>query len=216
MKAEYITHMGSDLMVVNAARVSFNKHKTEIDEKDIKLIGYLARNNHWTPFAHPQVTFRISVPIFVANQLKRHQIGLALNEVSRRYVDDEPEFYVPNDWRKRAENKKQGSGDNFNDDSIESSYFDQVIDGIHDKVRSSYRELIDKGVAPEQARMILPQTMETSWYWTGSLAAFARICKQRLDPHAQEETRQVAEMISVKMAELFPYSWEALVLDGLQ
>jgi len=216
MKAEYIKHMGDDLMVVNAARVSFDKQSSwdyipadpeigkqpliqrkVLKEKDVKLIKYLARNNHWTPFAHPQVTMRITVPIFVANQLKRHQVGFTLNEVSRRYVDSKPEFYTPEKWYGRPENSiKQGSSSEYtlNKDLDFAIYWQDKF------IKFTYQDFLDlaievytsllqvNNIAPEMARMILPQSMYTSWYWTGSLAAWARLCVQRLDSHAQKET----------------------------
>lgn len=210
MQVDYIDHMGSDLTVVNAARVSFDKHHDEFDtEKDTKLIGYLAKHGHWTPFAHCQAQFRIEAPIFVANQLKRHQIGYALNEVSRRYVDDEPTFEHLV-WRKRPDASiKQGSGEEFHrsDQAVLNYHAEQV----EQHALRAYKNLLDEGVAPEQARSVLPQSMHTSWYWTGSLYAWANMCNQRLDSHAQGETRVVAAMVFTEMAKLFPISWEALM-----
>lgn len=195
--------MGDDLRVANAARVSFAKESEEFNDKDAKLINYLAKHGHWSPFSHCFLTFRIKAPIFVARQLQKHQVGLAWNEVSRRYVDSEPEFYVPDGWRKRAENVKQGSGD-------------EVVEGISNGSVNRwclevYRNMLEDGVCPEQARMVLPQSMMTEWYWSGSLYAFARVCKQRLDPHAQLETRQVAGQIGSICADKFPTSWDALM-----
>ena len=206
--------MGDDLSVVNAARVSFAKESeweytgellnSELAEKDQKLIGYLAKHNHWTPFAHAFLSFRIKAPIFVARQLVKHQVGLAWNETSRRYVDDEPEFYLPDVWRKRAENVKQGSSDEAVED----------LPNIKHPLKlclSLYEDLLAKGVAPEQARMVLPQNTMTEWIWSGSLAAFARVCKLRLDPHAQKETQEIAEMINERVPAGFVHSWEALL-----
>ena len=233
MEVEYIDHMGDDITVVNAARVSFSKESNFIidgdpdaewrfvlPDDDKKLLSYLARHNHWTPFSHPQATFRIKAPIFVARQLFKHKIGMTENEVSRRYVDEEPEFYCPDTWRQRAPNVKQGSSNEpvlglyqyTTNDGI-PVYVDlsQVYKNFLDSAVELYTEMIIGGVAPEQARMVLPQSMYTEWYWTGSLASFARICKQRLDSHAQAETREIAEKISEKMKTLFPYSWEVLV-----
>lgn len=210
MKVDYIDHMGSDLRVVNAARVSFDKQHSEFDtDKDTKLINYLATHDHWTPFAHCMATFRITAPIFVSNQLKRHQIGFALNEVSRRYVDDTPTFERLA-WRARPDASiKQGSGGELPAEVQEE--IDKEIERNNANDVEWYNWLLGKGVAPEQARAVLPQSMHTSWIWTGSLMAWARLCKQRLDSHAQGETRQVAEAIAVQMAELFPVSWAALV-----
>lgn len=209
MKAELVEFMGSDLTVVNAARVSMDKHHSRFTDGDAKLIAYLAAHEHWTPFAHPQATFRITAPIFVANQLKRHQIGFALNEVSRRYVDSEPTFEALV-WRARpASNIKQGSGGEL--PAVDQAVLAEIQKLAEERAVKSYRILLDKGVAPEQARAVLPQSMHTSWYWTGSLYAWARLCRQRLDSHAQGETRQVAELIAEEMGTFFPVSWKALM-----
>lgn len=215
MKVDLIDHMGSDITVCNAARVSFGKQTSyredadgwHMDEADERLINYLARHNHWSPFAHPQVTFRIKAPIFVARQLQKHQIGLAWNEVSRRYVDSEPEFYVPETWRKRAENLKQGSGG----DIEAKEHLNGAYSGIIGRALGNYQGLLDQGVCPEQARMVLPQSMMTEWYWTGSLAAFSRVVRQRTDSHSQRETQEVARQLEEHMARLFPVSWKALM-----
>ena len=216
MQVTLIDHMGSDLSVVNAARVSFDKQSSyeyvgiaeeALSERDAKLIRYLARHNHWTPFGHCFASFRVKAPIFVARQLGKHQVGLVWNEVSRRYVDSEPEFYVPSEWRKRAENVKQGSSDErVTDSDVGFVYMD-----VMQLALNGYKILLQEGVAPEIARSILPQSMYTEWVWSGSLAAFARVCKLRLDPHTQKETRDVAEMIDAEMRRLFPVSWEALM-----
>lgn len=217
MKVEYIEHLGSDLTVVNAARVSFDKHTETLTDKDERLIQYLAKHNHWTPFAHPQIQLRLTVPIFIANQLKRHQIGFALNEVSRRYVDDDPKFFVPEQWRGRPDGSiKQGSSEAV----IKNIGFNPRWPWLNQTVeyedllmlnQAYYTHLIQIGVAPEMARMILPQSMYTSWYWTGSLAAWARLCQQRLDAHAQVESQQIAQQISDIIQPLFPISWTVLV-----
>ena len=208
-EVELINFMGTDLTVVNAARVSFARHKTKLDDKDRGLISYLARNQHWTPFAHPQAQFRITVPIFVAAQLKRHVVGFALNEVSRRYVYDAPEF-CSLDWREKPEGSiKQGSGGTIQ--GPKRWGLDQDKRRVESLASEVYEDMLEQGAAPEQARAILPQTMFTSWYWTGSLYAWANLCRQRLDSHAQAETRRVAEKIQESMLELFPVSWKALV-----
>ena len=212
MNVELIDSMGSDLTVVNAARVSFNKHHEEVTSGDEKLIGYLAEHGHWTPFGHPQLQFRISAPIFVARQLVKHQVGLVWNEVSRRYVDYPPTFDIPVQWRDRPRNRKQGSGITLiqlSDDEIAE------INYIHNASSKMYEHLIDIGVAPEQARAILPQDMITEWYWTGSLAAFARVCTLRLSEDSQDETRQVAQKLSEFIKDLFPISWKYLVGDRI-
>ena len=210
MQVDLIDHMGSDLTVVNAARVSCDKHHAEFDEvADTRLIDYLARNGHWTPFAHPQVQLRVTCALFVAAQLKRHVVGASLNEVSRRYVDDEP-YFEPLVWRRRPDKSiKQGSGGEVSE--MEQALFDQVALKAIKAAQSAYRELLGSGVAPEQARSILPQNMHTSWYWTGSLYFWANLCRQRLHPHAQKETRDVALEIQDRVRPLFPVSWEKLM-----
>lgn len=217
MSVELVDHMGSDLSVVNAARVSFAKESDwdysrdsigELSEKDCKLINYLAKHNHWTPFAHAFLSFRIKAPIFVARQLVKHTVGLSWNEVSRRYVDDEPEFWLPEKLRGRPEgNIKQGSGENFYDDSWPQGEIATITRCAY----HTYKELIEYLVAPEQARMILPQNTMTEWIWSGSLAAFCRVCKLRLDPHAQQETRELVEGIKGHLEALFPVSYKAML-----
>lgn len=209
MKVEILDVMGSDLTVVNAARVSFASESEEFGSRDKKLVRYLAAHGHWTPFAHVQVQLRIKAPVFVARQLVKHQVGLVWNEISRRYVDFTPEFHAPEAWRKRAPNKKQGSLDEtFNNDSLlYNSYWD-----LMSKAEDLYSFMLEKGVAPEQARMVLPQSMMTEWYWTGSLAAFARVVSQRLSEDAQYECRIVAEKIDQLLVNHEPisYSWSCL------
>lgn len=208
---EYVSHMGDDLMVVNAARVSFHKESSlendgSLSDKDKKLIGYLAKNNHWTPFAHPQITLRIKAPIFVRAQLGKHQVGFVMNEVSRRYVTDEPVIYTPT-WRSAPTNgAKQGSSDFTTLPYYVSEMYDKLC---HDAI-DVYHELLDNKVAPEQARSVLPQGMYTEWWWTGSLAAYARVYAQRIDPHAQWEVREFAKAINEIISPLFPESWKAL------
>jgi thymidylate synthase (FAD) len=213
MKVELVDSMGSDLTVVNAARVSFNKHHKEMTSGDVKLIRYLAKHGHWTPFGHPQLQFRISAPIFVARQLVKHQVGLVWNEVSRRYVDSTPSFYITDKWRSKADNKKQGSGDDLV--PLDGWDYDLIQKG-HVAAVNAYSHLLKKGIAPEQARMVLPQSMYTEWYWTGSLFAFARVCKLRMSPDAQEETRSIAEWISVQAEIKFPISWKYLLEEVIQ
>jgi len=213
MKVELIDFMGSDLTVVNAARVSFNKNHEKMTSGDEKLIAYLARHGHWTPFGHPQLQFRISAPIFVARQLVKHQVGLVWNEISRRYVDSKPSFYMTDKWRSKAENKKQGSGDEL----IELDGWDyDYIQKAHVAAVDAYSHLLKLGVAPEQARIVLPQSMYTEWYWTGSLFAFARVCKLRMSPDAQEETRYIAEQISKCVAPKYPISWKYLLEGSIE
>lgn len=219
MEVKLIDSMGSDLSVVNAARVSFAKQKEVMDESDEKLIRYLATHNHFTPFTHATITLFIKAPIFVARQLGKHQVGLSWNEVSRRYVDDEPTFFSPDHWRGRPTNgAKQGSSEEV----ISTILFEGIVetwetptDQIYwdavDGCLRVYQSMIKSGVSPEQARMVLPQSMYTQWYWTGSLMAFSRVCNLRLDPHAQKETQQVAQLISDIIQPLFPVSWKELI-----
>jgi len=212
MEATYVDHMGDDLRVVNAARVSFLKESLKFSGQDEKLISYLAKHGHWTPFAHPQITIREKVPIFVARQRFKHMVGFVYNEVSRRYVDDEPEFYEPNEWRSRPEGSvKQGSGKSTVEEvgirwGSDRYFYEDVINLCVEY----YNKMINNGVAPEQARMVLPQSMYTEYYVTGSLAAWARAYKQRIDPHAQKEIQNLAKMWDKVIQPLFPVSWKAL------
>tara|TARA_B100000900_G_scaffold399761_1_gene402669 strand:- start:384 stop:1085 length:702 start_codon:yes stop_codon:yes gene_type:complete len=218
-----IDSMGSDLTVVNSARVSFNK-KSEWDAdntltvSDGILISYLARHKHMSPFGHCFATFHVKAPIFVARQLVKHKF-LRWNEVSRRYVDEKPEFYEPETWRGRAKDKKQGSSDEViteledarweECDQFEVDRYDihKSISGCYEQQLKFYDLLIRNDVAPEQARMVLPQSTMTEWYWSGSLDAFSDMCKLRLKDDTQYETRVVAKEVSSKMKELYPVSW---------
>jgi thymidylate synthase (FAD) len=206
MNVEYIDHMGTDVSVVNAARVSFGKKVKRLSTRDKKLIGYLAAHEHWTPFAHTAITVHVSAPMFVARQLAKHQIGLVWNEISRRYVDSNVTFYLPPVWREKADDKKQGSGEGTVNTEQPDAFMDQAID--------YYNKLIASNVAPELARMVLPQAMNTEWYWSGSLFAFSRVCKLRIADDAQAETRTIARQISNICEELFPISWKELQEKG--
>ena len=210
IKATYIDNMGSDLSVVNAARVSFGKTSVMEDnmwgpptlkEKDDKLIRYLAEHKHTSPFGHCFASFHIKAPVFVARQLVKHKF-LRWNEISRRYVDDEPEFYDPKVWRGRSADKKQGS------DGV--VYTDADPEFVNHTALRVYNDMLEDGVAPEQARMVLPLNTMTEWYWSGSLDAFSDMCNLRCKADTQAETRQVAQQIDNKMIELFPISWDAL------
>ena len=236
--ATYIDHMGSDLSTVNAARVSFGKQSEweffypkkdsdwsdlaasgweptdssclewkKLSANDTKLIKYLAKHRHISPFGHAFSSYHIKAPIFVARQLVKHKF-LRWNEISRRYCDDNIEFYTPEEWRGRSANKKQGS-----EGSWEPNH--QMLDDAMSKLNDLYAQMIYDGCAPEQARMVLPQSTMTEWYWSGSLDAFAAMCRLRCAPDTQYETRIVADQISAKMAELFPVSWAAL-MEGLE
>ena len=206
MEVQLIDKMGSDLTVVNAARVSYGKNKEVFEASDEKLISFLARHNHWSPFAHCTLQFRIKAPIFVARQLVKHQVGLSWNEISRRYVDYEPEFHAPTVWRGRPTDSKQGSAGEVN---VDEEYYNRYVNGC----KVYYNLLLNQGVAPEMARMVLPQSMMTEWYWTGTLYAFARVCDLRCAKDTQEETRIVADSIDKFCNEEFPYSWKYLRLE---
>lgn len=222
MEVKLIDHMGTDLSVVNAARVSFSTiseldENGALNERDQKLINYLSRNNHWTPFAHTSITLHISAPIFVARQLMKHQVGGVVNEVSRRYVSTEPALYTPDLWRMKHENKKQGSHENkyiteiFDDDINTTTPIGHVINKHNAACLDLYNTLIASHVCPEQARMVLPQSMYVEYYWTGSLVFFSRVCNLRLKPDAQVETRFIADLISDIIEPYYPYSWKALI-----
>lgn len=218
IKVTYIDHMGSDLSVVNAARVSFGKKHEEFDgDKDTGLIKYLASHKHMSPFGHAFASFHVKAPLFVARQLVKHKF-LRWNEISRRYVDDAPEFYVPDSWRAKADNKKQGSSDDIVEKIWIKDYGENyetepgfIYSSYSESILLYYDSLIEGGVCPEQARMILPQSMMTEWYWSGSLDAFADMCSLRLKEDTQYESRLVAQQIDNKMKELFPVSWGELV-----
>lgn len=231
MKAELISCLGTDLTVVNAARVSFDKEsewevnhsvRKELSAKDAALIRYLAKHDHFTPFTHCMITLRETVPIFVARQRFKHTIGFTYNEVSRRYVDDTPEFYLPDLWRFKADNVKQGShytgltSQEVNGklrDKEEANGLIMSPEEIYDDCLKTYKQLLSIGVCAEQARMVLPQSMYTSYYVTGSLSAFARAYKLRIDKHAQREIQELAEKWNAIIKDLYPVSWEALT-DG--
>lgn len=222
MKVDLIDVMGSDLTVVNAARVSFNKESDWLNNENkhlsnanISLIRYLALHDHWTPFGHPQIQFRFNAPIFVARQLFKHEVGGVKNEVSRRYVDDEPDFFIPEEWRERpTDGMKQGSGLGVVNELLYDDHDIEERENIHEKYnehlirsKSIYDQMIASNVAPEQARMVLPQSTNVEWYWTGSFAFWARIAKQRLSKDAQKETRNVVKLMTEHLEYLFPVSW---------
>lgn len=214
-RIEILEVFGSDLTVVNAARVSFAKESKEMVKQDEKLITYLAKHKHVSPFFHPQIRMRLKMPIFVAREWFRHTIGFARNEVSRRYVDSDPECYVPQPEhiRERDKNKKQGSKETA---VAEAEVVQNILKNATRISEETYKELLANGVAPELARMILPQSMYTEFVETASLAAYARLCALRLDPTAQKEIQLYAEAISKELAKHFPVSWVALMnAEGL-
>jgi thymidylate synthase (FAD) len=248
--------MGTDLSVVNDARVSFSKESAlvdgELSKADTSLIQFLARGctsgdwtdmvsdlicigadedyfmstspadylevssimkriknmpTHWAPFAHTAIKLKMKAPIFVARQLAKHQVGLVWSEISRRYVSDEPEFYRPEVWRKSAASVKQGSSECGIDNQEGTA---NLID-LHNRFSvRHYNSLLTNGVCPEQARMVLPQSMYIEWHWTGNLYAFANVFIQRTDSHAQKETQEIAHQIGSIISPLFPVSWKAL------
>ncbi len=223
MKAEYIDHCGTDLSVVNAARVSFAKEsewelkeigglKNQPDvyglcEKDERLIRYLAKHNHWSPFAHTAITLRMSAPVPIRTQCFKHKAGFVENEESRRYISDTPTVYVPTEWRSRPLGSvKQGSGDAH----AESNEFSDDYVRICNEAVALYEHFIANGICPEQARFILPQGVLVNWIWTGNLASYARFYNQRTDPHAQKEVQDLARMVGDIIEPLFPVSWKAL------
>lgn len=215
IEVTYIDHMGSDDRVADAARVSMHKEASQFGPRqNSRLISYLAEHGHFTPFTHPQITVRVSAPIFVSRQCHKSVVGFSVNEVSRRYIDEPPQFFSPDRWRGRAANVKQGSS------AVEVLYVELepgiavppalVVEDCYRTCRETYDALIKGGVAPEQARMVLPQAMLTDWFWTGSLAAYARFCALRLAPDAQAETAEVAARCAEIISPLFPVSWAAL------
>jgi thymidylate synthase (FAD) len=217
IKAELIDHMGSDTRVVDAARVSFDKQSDGSDPAgDAKLIKYLAKHDHFTPFTHCVITLRETVPIFVARQRFKHTVGFTYNEISRRYVDDTPGFFRPTYWRERPDGSvKQGSGQGYVTTVIEPSWvprcIEDAVDDLYAHAEELYSAMLDANVAPEMARMVLPQAMMTSYYVTGSLMAFARAYKLRSDAHSQLEIQHLAKRWDTIIRPLFPVSWAALV-----
>jgi thymidylate synthase (FAD) len=207
-KVELLEGFGNDLTVVNAARVSLATHVDEFTERDAKLCKYLADHDHISPFFHPQARFRLKMPIWMAREWFRHTIGFARNEVSRRYVDDPPTFHLPEFVRGRAANKKQGS---LEDEHHDNGLMLDVMKESTEKSFRYYNSLIGSGVPPEQARMVLPQNMMTEFIETGSLAAYARLCKLRMGPDAQKEIQEVAGMVSACLCTKFPATWNVLL-----
>ncbi len=220
MKVTYKDHFGGDNSVVDAARVSFSKEASGYSpEQNNKLIEYLAKHQHKSPFFHTAITLHLKMPIFVARQIMKHTTGIEYNEVSRRYVDDKPEFYVPDVWRKKADNVKQGSSDEVVDITSRNTWYDpdegsintlRAFEIVSEYVRGLYEVLLEQGVAPEQARMVLPQSMYTEVIATGNLYAFANMYIQRTDSHAQKETQDLAKQIGEIIEPLYPVSWSCL------
>lgn len=232
MKAEYINHMGSDLSVVNAARVSFDKTsewdrddcgcegfdpnrcdgscaypELRLKDADARLIRYLAKHDHWTPFAHTSISLRMKAPVPIRTQCFKHKAGFVENEESRRYISSTPELFVPEFFRSKPEGSvKQGSGGiHPRSDSAKDAYVAHCSDAI-----ALYESFIEGGICPEQARFVLPQGVQVNWIWTGNLMAFARFFNQRTDSHAQVEVQQLAQEVGRIIEPLFPVSWAAL------
>lgn len=207
ISVEYLDHMGNDLMVSNVARVSFNKWKNELEDGDVKLINYLAAHEHSSPFRHPQIQVRCKAPVFLARQLQKHAVGLTWNEVSRRYVDTDVEFFVPDCWRSRPDGSvKQGSGGVVED----SWQFTELLKDHHQRSLDIYEDMLKVGIAPEMARMVLPQSMMVTWVWTGSLAAFFHVYRLRSGEGAQEEAKEFAQKLEEVIQPIFSHSWKAL------
>ena len=207
---DLIDSMGTDLTVVNAARVSFGKKKDKFEDGDAFLIRYLAEHNHWSPFAHCSLQFHIGAPIFVARQLVKHQVGLSWNEISRRYVDTTPEFYEVDNWRGKPVDKKQGSSEENIEWVNRRTRTGALQLAVENIALTNYKRMLDAGVAPEQARMVLPQSLMTEWYWSGTLYAFARVCNLRCAEDAQYETRLITDKIDKHCEITFPISWKEL------
>jgi len=215
IQVTYIDHMGTDLSVVNAARVSFGKTSkleeqphgpARLKENDSKLINYLAKHKHLSPFGHCFASFHVKAPVFVARQLVKHKY-LRWNEISRRYVFDESEFFNTEHWRGASEDKKQGSEGVISISKFRQKAYKTAVNSC----KAVYNQLLKDGVAPEQARMILPQSAMTEWYWSGSLDALAAMCKLRCASDTQKESREAANQIHAEMAKLYPVSWKALI-----
>ena len=210
MRVEYIDHMGSDASVVKAARVSFAADGLEFDGgRDSGLINYLAKHNHWTPFAHTSITLRMTAPVPIRTQCFKHKVGFSENEESRRYISSSPKFFIPQQFRKHPEGSvKQGSGEDMHPTG--NKYWRRHFQSNNSMCLDSYEMAIAGGMCPEQARFLLPQGMEVSWYWTGSLSAYARFYKQRTDPHAQQEIKILALEVGEILKPLYPVAWGAL------
>lgn len=207
LRAEYVDHMGDDLAVVNAARVSFAKEVSEFREQDAKLINYLATHDHWTPFAHTAIKLRMGAPVPIRTQSFKHKIGMVENEESRRYINSEPEIYIPT-FREVADNKKQGSGEVFADKKqkkLQDFYIKSTNKAVED-----YKAMLANGVCEEQARFLLPQGAIVNWIWTGNLISFANFVKKRKASDAQGEIQELAQAVDKIIEPLFPHSWKAL------
>ena len=213
LQVTLVDHMGNDDSIASAARVSFGKNATHYTkEQNSKLLSYLAKHKHMSPFGHVFLSFHIKAPIFVARQLVKHKF-LRWNEISRRYVDDEPEFYVPDVWRGRSEDKKQGSnGASVWNHGVGTGYREQEYE-VMNEVAWLYGKMVKLGVAPEQARMVLPQSTMTEWYWSGSLDAFTDMVRLRIKEDTQYESQVIAKAVYQHLKEVFPVA-APLLVDG--
>lgn len=208
IKVELLDYMGDDLAVSNAARVSFAKENSKFDsEKDARLINYLAKHDHWTPFAHTAVKFRVAAPVPIRTQCFKHKIGMVENEESRRYISTTPEIYIPERFRSKPEGSvKQGSGGVHHNNQEWIKIYKDTTEACIDW----YIKMIEDGVCPEQARFILPQGVIVNWIWTGNLVSFANFYLKRTDSHAQKEVQDVAYQVGKLIEGIFPVSWSAL------
>lgn len=200
-------HMGSDDAVVNAARVSFDKVASMFTpEQNERLIRFLARHQHWTPFGHCTIKLRMEAPIPIRTQCFKHKVGFVENEESRRYISKTPSLFVPEEFREKASTAKQGSGGIHEGSQDWRDIYERRCALMID----TYEDMIEEGICPEQARFVLPQGVEVQWVWTGSLYAFANFYNKRTDPNAQQEIQELAEMVGSIIEPLFPVSWTAL------
>ena len=209
IKVELLDHMGSDIAVVQAARVSFAKDADSAFDgaKDGKLINYLAKHDHWTPFAHTALKFRVAAPVPIRTQCFKHKIGMVENEESRRYISTTPEIFIPEFFRSKPEGSiKQGSGGQHQDNDLLLSEYKRCAQNSVDL----YESMLKRGVCPEQARFILPQGAIVNWIWTGNLVSFANFYNKRTDTNAQREVQVVAELVGKEIGQIFPISWKAL------
>lgn len=214
IKIDLIDSMGSDMTVVNAARVSFGRSVTEVESKDERLIRFLANHKHVTPFRHPSVSFRCKAPIALARQLGKHQVGFSWNEMSRRYKDGDVEFFLPDVIMQRPDNLHDGAGEAFEGEAYMARL--RAFELAYKGADAAYTALLASGVAPEQARFVLPQGMMTEWVWTGSLYGWFEVYRQRISDHAQYDVREFARLLDVAMSTLFPISWNALKEANIQ
>lgn len=207
MRVELLDYMGSDFKICSVARISFARKAEEFTpEQNERLINFLAKYGHWSPFSHVHVSLAMQAPIAIKAQCDKHTVGFASNTESRRYISHPPELFLPTFRTKPDGSVKQGSGGEHPDNDI----IREAYHALAHECLELYNGMIAQGVAAEQARFILPQGVETNWVWTGSLYAWARFYNLRTDPHAQKEIRNLAYMVEDVIAPLYPISWKAL------